>query len=446
MREVRELGQGSRYHLVTYGCQMNAHDSEHLAGMLERMGYAPTEAIEEADVVLFNTCCVRENAEKRVYGNIGALKALKQRRPDVILGVCGCMMQQSGAAEALVKRFPFVDVAFGTHNLYALPELISRAVASQRAIVAVAEGDGRIAAPLPVRRALGPAAFLTIMYGCDNFCSYCIVPHVRGRERSRSLDEIRAEADELRGAGTREITLLGQNVNSYGLDLPGRPTFPGLLRALDGAGFDRIRFMTSHPKDASDELFAAMRACKSVCPQLHLPVQSGSDRVLAAMNRKYTRDQYLERIASARRAVEGLGVTTDFIVGFPGETDAEFEDTLSLVRAARFDAAYTFKFSPRRGTAAAELAERVPAAVSKERLTRLIQTQAEVGGEIMGELVGRTEPVLIESAAARGAGVTGRTPRGTQVNFPGDGAEIGSIVQVRLTEVARNTMRGVRAE
>ena len=334
---VREGFPGRTYKIVTYGCQMNAHDSENLAGMLEEMGFAPAADEEEADLLLFNTCCIRDNAERRLLGNVSALAQRKREKPDLLVGVCGCMMQQEGGAQRLLDLCPFVDLVFGTHNLYRLPELLLRALRGQP--VRETDGDERGCIPegLPVRRTSAIQGALTIMYGCNNFCTYCIVPYVRGRERSRSVADVVREAESMAASGIQEILLLGQNVNSYA----GGATFPELLRALDGV-VPRIRFMTSHPKDLSDALIEEMARSRSVCPQFHLPVQSGNDKVLREMNRVYTRAHYLERVRALRQAIPEVGLTTDVIAGFPGETEAEFADTLSLVEEVQYDSAFTF--------------------------------------------------------------------------------------------------------
>ena len=443
--EVKKMAGGGKYKINTYGCQMNEHDSELLAGMLTEMGYAPTESDEEADVILFNTCCVRDNAERRVSGNIGALAGLKRSRPDLVIGVCGCMMQQEGVAEKLLRLRPYIDLVFGTHNLHRFPQLLHNAIASGHRVVEVDQSTaGRIAEHLPQRRANAFQGYLTIMYGCNNFCSYCIVPYVRGRERSRTIADIAAEAENMAASGTKEIMLLGQNVNSFGLGSENGETVPQLLHALDGV-VPRIRFMTSHPKDLSDALIEEMAHSKSVCPQFHLPVQSGSDRILQEMNRHYTREHYLERVRALRSAIPNVGLTTDIIAGFPGETDAEFEDTLSLVEQVRYDSAYTFIYSPRQGTRAAAMENQVDEAIKHERLSRLIALQEGITKEQLTGCIGRTEDVLVEGASRRQAGfVSGRTGRGMMVNFEGNEEWIGQIVPVQITGSGTNTLRGTR--
>ena len=435
------------YHVVTYGCQMNAHDSEILAGMLRDMGMEEATDRESADFVLFNTCCVRDNAERRALGNVTWLKELKRDKPELLIGVCGCMIQQPGMAEKILKQYKFIDLAFGTANLHRLPQLLYEELTTHRRVVEVDQGEDVIAEGLPVKRLRPDHAYITIMYGCDNFCSYCIVPYVRGRERSRDMDAIVREAEELYRGGVKEIMLLGQNVNSYGKGLPGEPTFAQLLRRLDAIGIPRIRFMTSHPKDLSDELIAAMGECKHVCPQFHLPVQSGSDEILKAMNRHYDRASYLDKVEKLRRAVPGIGLTTDIIVGFPGETEAQFEDTLSLVRQVGYDSAFTFIYSPRPGTKAAKMTDQVPADVAQARLEQLLKAQEAAQAEAQKRFLGMEEEVLVESLSRRSdKAVSGKGLHGVSVTFPGTEADIGQIVRVRITECANNTLRGERIE
>ena len=448
MDQVRALPHRPQsYHVVTYGCQMNAHDSEKLAGLLREMGMTEAPTREEADLVLFNTCCVRDNAERRALGNVTWLKELKRDKPELLIGVCGCMIQQPGMAEKILKQYKFIDLAFGTANLHRLPQLLYEELTTHRRVVEVDQGEDVIAEGLPVKRLRPDHAYITIMYGCDNFCSYCIVPYVRGRERSRDMDAIVREAEELYRGGVKEIMLLGQNVNSYGKGLPGEPTFAQLLRRLDAIGIPRIRFMTSHPKDLSDELIAAMGECKHVCPQFHLPVQSGSDEILKAMNRHYDRASYLDKVEKLRRAVPGIGLTTDIIVGFPGETEAQFEDTLSLVRQVGYDSAFTFIYSPRPGTKAAKMTDQVPADVAQARLERLLKAQEAAQAEAQKRFLGMEEEVLVESLSRRSdKAVSGKGLHGVSVTFPGTEADIGQIVRVRITECANNTLRGERIE
>ena len=434
------------YHVVTYGCQMNAHDSEKLAGMLREMGMIEAQDRTEADFVIFNTCCVRDNAERRALGNVTWLKEIRKKNPNLIIAVCGCMIQQPGMAEKILKQYKFVDLAFGTSNLYRLPELLYQTLNSDRTVIRVEEKD-TIAEDLPIKRLRSDAAYITIMYGCDNFCSYCIVPYVRGRERSREMESILQEARELKAAGVKEIMLLGQNVNSYGKGLEGDVTFAKLLRALDDMGIERIRFMTSHPKDLSDELIQAMGACKHVLPQFHLPVQAGNDEVLRRMNRRYTREQYLEKVRKLREVVPGIGLTTDIIVGFPGETEEQFLDTLSIVREVGYDSAFTFIYSPRTGTVAAQMEDQVPEDVATDRIKRLISVQEEAQRKAMARFVGMEEEVLVEGLSRRSdKEVSGHGRHGVSITFPGNKKDIGKIVRVRVTAMKNNTLVGERID
>lgn len=428
-----------KYHIVTLGCQMNVRDSETIAGQLSEMGFSEAAAKEDADLVLYNTCCVRENAENKALGNVIWLKELKKQKPELLICVGGCMMQEDGMADRLIKAYPFIDLIFGTHNMHRLPELLHRVMSERRQVAEVLDTSGSIAEGLPVRRTSPHSAFITIMYGCNNFCSYCIVPYVRGRERSRRMEDILDEAKGLLDAGVQEIMLLGQNVNSYG----GGAAFPELLHQLDKLSVPRIRFMTSHPKDLSDALIAAIRDLPHVCNQLHLPVQAGNDRILGEMNRRYTRGQYLELVAKLRAAVPDIGLTSDTIVGFPGETMDEFLDTLSLVEQVRYDAAYTFIYSPRAGTRAAGMPDSDTAAEKQRRLQMLIDAQQRITKQILDAQVGKRELVLVDGSSPREPGhICGKTERGHMVNFPGNTAQIGQMVPVMISSAGRNTLRG----
>ena len=431
------------YFIVTYGCQMNAHDSEKLAGMLDGMGMAPAARKEEADFVLHNTCCIRDNAERKALGNVTWLKEVKKERPHMLIGVGGCMVQEPGMAEKLLRQYPFVDVAFGTGNIHQLPELLYRAAETRRRVVAVPEEQSTIAEDLPIRRESLFQSYVTIMYGCNNFCSYCIVPYVRGRERSRTADDIVREVEALKKQGVQEIMLLGQNVNSYGNDVPGGVTFPQLLRRVTETGIPRVRFMTSHPKDLSDELIAEMAENPALCRHLHLPVQSGSNAILQAMNRKYTRESYLEKVEKIRKAAPDVGLTTDIIVAFPGETDRDFEDTMDLVRQVGYDSAFTFIYSPRVGTRAAEMSGRIDPALATERIERLIALQEEMTQMRFAEMIGRTESVLVTGQSKRDESqFTGKTSRNISVNFEGSADMIGRIVPVKITAASKTTLKG----
>lgn len=439
--------RGLKYHIETYGCQMNAHESEKIAGVLEACGYTMAETKSNADLILFNTCCVREHAEARLYGNIGALKDHKSGKEGAVIGVCGCMMQQPDAADKLMCRFPFVDMVFGTNSIQHMEALLGEVLLSGRRASCVDE-DISIVEDIPVRRGGGPGAFVNIIYGCNNFCTYCIVPFVRGRERSRKPDDILQEVNNLCRSGVSEITLLGQNVNSYGNDIPGGVSFPQLLRLIDAqTDIRRIRFMTSHPKDLTDELIACYGDLKSLCEHIHLPVQSGSDDVLRRMNRRYTRAHYMELVDKLKRRVPEIAITTDIIVGFPGETEDDFEQTMSLVSEVGFDAAYTFAYSKRRLTKAAEMSGQIEKAVKAERLARLNALVTKTMQKRNSVYQGRVVEVLADNMSRRAAGdVTGRTRTAKTVNFKGTESDIGRYVNIRIDEVLVHTLRGARVD
>lgn len=416
----------------TFGCQQNVADSEHIKGLLAEMGFGFTEEPEEADVILFNTCAVREHAEDRVFGNVGALKTIKRRRPHVLIAVCGCMVQQPHIAEKFRKSYPFVGLVFGTHVLHRLPELMWQALTGPKRVIETPESDGVIAEGLPVRRDGDFKAWLPIMYGCNNFCTYCVVPYVRGRERSRDPEDILREARELVEAGYKEITLLGQNVNSYGKDEAHGVDFPELLRRINAIPGDfLIRFMTSHPKDASPRLFDTIADCEKVSRHFHLPFQSGSNRILRAMNRGYTREQYLELIAYARRAVPEIAFTSDVIVGFPGEQREDFEQTLSLIQEVGFVSLFTFIFSPRKGTPAAEMDDPVPAETKTAWFAEMTALQEEIAAKRLSTMVGTQRRALLETA---GDGfLEARLPENVIVRVEGDPALVGKHALVTVT-------------
>ena len=419
-----------KYHIVTYGCQMNVHESEKIAGFLRAAGYAEESGIEEADIVVFNTCCIRENAENHAFGNIGALKKLKRRKKGMLIAVGGCMAQEPGKAELLVKKFPFIDIVFGTHNVAELPALIERKKREKKIVSLLEDRAETEDGAQPVRTSY-PNAWVNITYGCNNFCTYCIVPYVRGREKSRSAAVILDEVRSLVAAGYREITLLGQNVNSY---RDGETDFPALLDAVATVeGKFRVRFMTSHPKDFSARLVAVMKKHDKICNLLHLPAQSGSSRVLALMNRRYTREQYLEKIALLRAEIPEAEVTTDLIVGFPTETEEDFEQTLSLVREADFSSAFTFIYSPRTGTKAAQMDGQIPEEVSKRRIARLIEQVNENTRRKSEAYVGKAIEVLCEDYDAKKGLYLGREPLGRMGYFASETDRIGEFVQMKVT-------------
>ncbi len=445
MRLFRTLEKRPKtYCIVTYGCQMNAHDSEKLAGMLTEMGLSEAPR-EEADFVLHNTCCIRDNAERKALGNVIWLKELKKERPDMLIGVCGCMVQEQGKAESIRRQYPFIDIAFGTGTLHRLPELLYEAVERGTRMIEVDEEQNTIAEGVPIRRASPWQAYVTVMYGCNNYCTYCIVPYVRGRERSRQPDDIVREVEGLVKAGVQEVMLLGQNVNSYGRVPETGTDFAGLLRRVAETGIPRIRFMTSHPKDLSDALIEEIGRNKQVMAHFHLPAQSGNDRILQAMNRHYTIAQYMDRAERLRQARPDIGLTTDLIVGFPGETEAEFRDTLALVEKMHFDSAFTFIYSPRVGTRAAEFPDQVPAEVSTDRITRLIAAQDRQTEKVLNSLVGQTVNVLVTDNARRDLSMlTGKCERNISVNFVGKPEDMGRIVPVTITAASRTTLKGER--
>ena len=435
------------YYIVTYGCQMNAHDSEKLAGMLEEMGLTESADRTQADLVLHNTCCIRDNAERKALGNVTWLKEVKKERPEMLIGVCGCMIQQAEMAQKILKQYPFIDLAFGTGNLYRLPEYLLEAVENKDRVVRVDSEASTVPEGLPVRRESAIKAYITVMYGCNNYCSYCIVPYVRGRERSRLADDIVREAEGLVASGVKEIMLLGQNVNSYGLDSDEGVSFAQLLHRVSQTGIERLRFMTSHPKDLSDALIDEMAHNPVIAPHLHLPVQSGSNRILHDMNRRYTREHYLQRVAALRSAMPDIGLTTDLIVAFPGETEQEFMDTVSLVEEVRYDSAYTFIYSPRKGTRAADMPGRIDPAVASERIERLIAAQERITGEVLASMKGQTVRVLVEGASRRRAAqLTGKSGRNINVNFDGSKDDVGTFVNVRITGAGSNTLRGEKED
>ena len=436
------------YHIETYGCQMNVRDSETIAGLLQSLGMTRAASMQEADFILFNTCCVRDHAERRVFGNVGFTRMIKEERPNIVIAVCGCMMQQRDVADKLFKRFPFVDLVFGTHVLHKLPQMLDAVCAGDRLCI-TSEEDSGIVEGLPSLRPDGQSAFVNIMFGCNNFCTYCIVPYVRGRERSRTPEAIETEVRELVASGYTEITLLGQNVNSYGRGLPNAVDFPDLLHRLDRIeGLKRLRFMTSHPKDLSGKLIAAMATLSTVCHHIHLPMQSGSDRILKAMNRRYTGAQYTLLVDKLRAAVPDVEITTDIIVGFPGETEQDFDDTMAMVERIGFAAAYTFQYSPRAGTQAAEMEEQIPPEVKSERLQRLNELQTRMTEQNNRKYINAIGEVLVEGAGQRdGASVAfGKFSNFKMVYFPGDEHLIGQYVTVCVQSIKGNSLFGVLKE
>lgn len=428
----------------SYGCQGNVSDGEKLKGMLAQMGYGFCDQAEQADLVLFNTCAIRENAEDRIFGNVGALKRWKAQSPKHKLLLCGCMMQQPHIVEKLKQSYPYVDLIFGTHVIHQLPQLLLSVLQQHKRVFYTPESDGVIAEGLPIRRDGELKAWVPIMYGCNNFCTYCIVPYVKGRERSRQPEAILAEVRQLVEQGYKEITLLGQNVNSYGKTLEHPITFAQLLRQIDAIPGDfRIRFMTSHPKDATKELFDVMAASEKICHHLHLPVQCGSDRILQAMNRRYTVEQYLKLIDYARSVMPDISFTTDIIVGFPGETLEDFQGTLDLLKKVRYDSLFSFIYSKRVGTKAATMPDDTPHSVKSDRLQELLALQRTIGEEVLKEYVGKTLRILVDGTGKSGEGyLTGRTDQFLIVDFPGDRSLIGQFVTVKITKALNWALLG----
>ncbi len=421
-----------KYHIVTYGCQMNLHESEKIAGVLRAAGYdAPTSA-EEADIIVFNTCCIRENAENHAFGNIGALKKLKRQKKGLLIAVGGCMVQEEGKAAYLKQKFPFIDIFFGTHDLPELKHLIERKRRERKSVVSVRAAREEVEDGISPVRTSYPNAWVNIIYGCNNFCSYCIVPYVRGREMSRRKEEILSEVRALVKEGYKEITLLGQNVDSYRGD--DGTTFPELLDAVASIeGNFRVRFMTSHPKDFSPELVAVMKKHKKICKHLHLPVQAGSNRILQLMNRRYTREKYLEDLALLRREIPDCEVTTDLIVAFPTETEEEFQETLSLVEAADFASAFTFIYSPRTGTKAAQMEGRIGEDVAKDRITRLVALVNELTRRKSAKYVGKTIEILCEDYDAKKKMYLGRDEYGRMGYFKCERDPVGEFIRLKIT-------------
>ena len=428
----RRPGQKKAF-VDTYGCQQNEADSERLRGYMARMGYEFTDTEEGADLVLLNTCAIREHAEQRVFGNVGALTHTKRRHPDQLICICGCMARQDHVADRLKRSFPHVDLVFGPQLLWQFPELLLKKLEKGKRVFATEDVPGAVAEGIPVVRQNTIKGWVSIMHGCNNFCTYCIVPYVRGRERSREPEDILDEVRELAEAGYKDITLLGQNVNSYGKDLGGGIDFAWLLEQVNEIPGDfLIRFMTSHPKDASERLFDAMAKCEKVAPCLHLPFQSGSSRVLQAMNRRYTREHYLELVRQLRARIPNVVLTSDVIVGFPGETQEEFEETLSLIEEVRYDALFTFIFSPRKGTPAEKLEDPMPKEQKSANFQRLLQRQNEISGEKHQEYVGKTYRCLVDGVGADGK-LSARTAGGRLIHLEGGQELIGTWQEAKIT-------------
>lgn len=441
--EMREVGKDKHYLIQTYGCQMNEHDTETIKGLLEQMGYRSTDDRHQADIILLNTCAVRENAEDKVFGELGHLKHLKTANPSLILGVCGCMSQEEAVVNRILKKHPFVDLIFGTHNIHRLPILLKEAMFSKEMVIEVWSKEGDIIENLPKKRE-GIKAWVNIMYGCDKFCTYCIVPYTRGKERSRQPQDVLAEVRELARQGFKEIMLLGQNVNAYGKDFEdlnyGLGDLMDDIRKID---IPRIRFTTSHPRDFDDHLIEVLAKKGNLMEHIHLPVQSGSNEILKRMSRKYTRELYLELVRKIKTAIPDVVLTTDIIVGFPGETDEQFEETISLVHEVEFDSAFTFIYSPREGTPAAEMEDNVSSEVKKQRLYRLNDVLNEYSKRSNERLKGQTLEVLVDGESKNNPNIlAGRTRTNKLVHFEGPKELIGKIVHVKITETPTFYIKG----
>ena len=435
-RLAETLGRTPTFCVTTFGCQMNARDSEKLVGILEQIGYKEETTEENADFVIFNTCTVRENANMRVYGRLGQLSRVKKKNPHMMIGLCGCMMQEAHVVEKLKKSYRYVDLIFGTHNIYKFAELLATRYESGSMVIDIWKDTDKIVEDLPSERKFSFKSGVNIMFGCNNFCSYCIVPYVRGRERSRQPKDIIREIENLVADGVVEVMLLGQNVNSYGKTLDEPMTFAQLLQEIEKIeGLKRIRFMTSHPKDLSDELIEVMKCSKKICKHLHLPVQSGSTRILEKMNRRYTKEQYLKLVEKIKEAVPDISLTTDIIVGFPGETEEDFLETMDVVRKVQYDSAFTFIYSKRSGTPAAVMENQIPEAVIKDRFDRLLKEVQDISSKVCSVHTGTTQEVLVEALNDHDTSlVTGRLSNNILVHFKGDSELIGKLVQVHLDE------------
>ncbi|MBQ6531210.1 MAG: tRNA (N6-isopentenyl adenosine(37)-C2)-methylthiotransferase MiaB, partial [Clostridia bacterium] len=444
MRYAAEYGHTRRALTETYGCQQNENDTERIRGMLKEAGFEFTEDSKKADVIIYNTCAVRENAEQKVFGRLGLLKPIKERRRNMVIGVCGCMVQQEHITEKIKKSHEHVDLVFGTHALYKMPELLWKAINSKKTVIDIEDSKGAIAEDIPIMREDAKKAWVSVMYGCNNFCTYCIVPYVRGRERSRTPEAVIAEVKELVAAGCSEISLLGQNVNSYGKDLDIDIDFADLMRMVnDIEGVERIRFMTSHPKDLSDKLINTMAECDKVCKQLHLPFQAGSNKILKQMNRGYTKEEYLEKIAKVKKAIPNISLSTDVIVGFPTETNEDFEETLDVLRKVEYDNIFSFIYSRREGTPAAKLDFVLTDKEIHKNFDRLLEVQNAISLKKNKEYVGRIERILVDGASKTNPDVlSGRCDSSKIVNFKGDESLIGKYIDVRITEAHTWSLNG----
>ena len=444
--EYQNIGKNKTYFIKTYGCQMNEHDSENIAAILEQMGYTPADSFEKADLILLNTCAIRENAHHKVFGMVGRVKHLKGERKSLMVGLCGCMMQEESVVNELLKKYPFIDFIFGTHNIDDLPGVIKRAEANKKTEVDVLSMEGEIVEDIPVKRASNAKAWVNIMYGCDKFCTYCIVPYTRGKQRSRKHEDILNEVEHLVYDGYQEVTLLGQNVNAYGKDLNDNYTMANLLEDVAKTGISRVRFVTSHPWDFNDDMLDVIAKYPNIMPYIHLPLQSGSDRILKLMGRRYTKESYLELFHKIKTLIPNCSVTTDIIVGFPGETEEDFKDTLDVVNECKYDGAYTFIFSPRVGTPAAKMEDNIPLQTKELRLYRLNDLVNKYANESNQKYIGNIVPVLIEGKSDKGNLYMGYTDTMKLTNVKCTKRDIGHIINVKITEAKSWSLNGEKVK
>ncbi len=440
---VKNIGNGKSYALLTYGCQMNVHDSENIAGIMEDMGYTRIEDYEKANIVILNTCAIRENAHNKVLGILGRIKHLKETNKKLITVVCGCMAQEESVAKMIRDKYPWIDIVLGTHNFYELPVYISKVLEDNKQEICVYSIEGDVVENIPAKRDSKVKAWVNIQYGCDKFCSYCIVPYTRGKQRSRLPKDILKEVEELKNAGYKEVTLLGQNVNAYGKDLDMNYTMADLLRDTSKIGIDRIRFVTSHPWDFTDAMIDVIAKYDNIMPYIHLPIQSGSDNILKKMNRRYTIDEYKELFYKLKNKIDNVSITTDIIVGFPNETEEDFEETLKVYNELKYDLAYTFIYSPREGTPAAKIKDSVPLEEKEKRLQRLNELVNKYAKEANDKYLNKVVKVLIEGPSDKGGKMMGYTDTMKLVNVDCDPKYVGEIVDVVITDVKTWSMEGV---
>lgn len=444
---LKELGFNKKYFVKTYGCQMNQHDGENIKAILEDMSYTETEVMEDADFILLNTCAIRENAHNKVFGMIGRMKHLKESKPHIVTGICGCMAQEEAVVNEILKKFRFLDIVFGTHNIHRLPQILNEALIKKEIEIEVYSGEGDIIENIPVKRDSKYKAWINIMYGCDKFCTYCIVPYTRGKQRSRNPEFILKEVEQLVKDGYQEVTLLGQNVNAYGKDLKGDYRMENLLEDVAKTGINRVRFVTSHPWDFTDQMIEVIKNNSNIMPYIHLPLQSGSNRVLKLMGRRYTKEQYLELHRKLKEAIPNVSITTDIIVGFPNETQEDFEETIEVVKACHYDSAFTFLFSPRVGTPAAKMEDNVTLEEKNNRLQRLNELVNQFAKEANDQYQDKIVPVLIEGLSEKDeTKLMGYTDTMKLVNVEGPETLIGTIVNVQIKEVKTWSMDGIVIE